>query len=171
MIKYIKKLLLNLQIWHSTTKLEKEIKEEIDFWLTPREISDPFFMEEANQIKYQEALLKLKTKVNELVQTKTKEEYNKVLKKVEDMITLVDDPENTNPHIETLKRLIVYKDKDIQDSTDKKKMIEARIGHFYELQEHKVKREMSRKIRQLENEGKIDEAEKLTKYWKERYLK
>lgn len=125
------------------------------------------------QLAYREGIGNIKRQINSLVKAKTKEEYDAVLKEVGDLVTLAKVP---NKQLDILKQSMysVYVKtggKDVKNDTDKAKMIEQRIDDFKELQEHKLQRELRRKIRQAKVAGDIELANSLQKEWQEKYGK
>lgn len=70
---------------------------------------------------------------------------------------------------QTLRELHVKKDKDISTATERARMIDDRIQDMYQLQDHKVKRNMLRNIRQLRQAGDIDQALKLEEEFQTKY--
>lgn len=121
----------------------------------------------AQMIAYTRGMKNLKSKINDLAFTKDKEEYNKVLQEVQNLVALA---EETDPskikRSELLKNMYVYKGgKDIRNDTEKAKMIQQRIRDFKQLQNHKASRQILREIRQLKKNGKDKEAKELEKEW------
>lgn len=125
----------------------------------------------AQVLAYSRGLKRLKNEINNLAFTKDKEEYDKVLKEIKDLVALAQetDPNKIN-RAELLQNMYVYKGgKDIKNGTEKAKMIQQRIGDFKELQEQKVSRQMQRDMRRLRKEGNTKEANKLQKQWSTKY--
>ena len=103
---------------------------------------------EAQKLKMMQGISTIKRKVNTLIKSKTKEEYEANLEELKDLTALADD---ANPELKKMKEALyevwVFKGKDIKTNTDKAKMVDRRIQHYKELHEHKRKREEIRKKR------------------------
>jgi hypothetical protein len=131
-------------------------------YLTPKEMAA--IVRESSQIA--QGVTLMKRKVNELIQTKSKEEYKKILKEIEDLIPLSEQDENSQSDrakfASILRDIYVKKgDRDIVTSTDKAKMIENRIKDMKELHDHIAKRNLLREIRSARNSGDVSKAAKL----------
>lgn len=125
----------------------------------------------AQILAYARGIRKLKNKINDLAFTKDKEEYEKILAEVKNLVALA---EETDPskikRAKLLDSMYVYKGgKDIKNDTEKAKMIQQRIRDFKELQKHKVSRAMLKDMRRLRKEGKDQEADELQKQWSTEY--
>jgi len=128
---------------------------------------------ELRQIAYREGVGKIKCKVNSLVSSKTKEEYNKTLGEIEDLIEFAKETDpNKLEMIRILRSAAIFTGgQDIKTHTDRAKMVDKRIGHFRELHSHIESRRLLRTIRQAESDNDKSLAEKLRKEWKEKYAK
>lgn len=136
-------------------------------YLTPKEVA---------QIVRQYSLLgegvkEVKHKVNSLIASRTKEEYDTVLKEIEDMVTLAerksDDPKAQFSNF--LKSKMDFSNSDIKTVTDRAKMVDKRINDMYELQKDKLKRQKLRDIRQAQKEGNVELAKQLKQEFEEDY--
>lgn len=118
-----------------------------------------------------EGVKEMKSKVNTLVQSKNKDEYDKVLKEIEDMVTLAEREANDPKaqFVNFLKSNMDLSNSDIKTVTDRAKMVNKRINDMYELQADKLKRQLLRNIRKAEQEGNEDLAAKLKTEFKEKY--
>jgi len=128
-------------------------------FLTPKEMAQ--ITRESSQLT--EGVILIKNKINKLVVSKSKEEYNKVLSEIEDMVSHADYERNSDKakfaHI--LRQIYVKKGTDIVTMTDRAKMIDQRIQDMGELHSHIIKRNMLRAIRSARTEGNLNEANKL----------
>lgn len=136
-------------------------------YLTPKEIQ---------QIVRQYSILgegvkEVKGKVNKLVESRTKEEYDKVLREIEDMVSLAErDTEDPKAQFVTfLKSRMDLTPSDIKSVTDRAKMVERRINDMKELQDHKVKRDLIKSIRKAKKDNNLELADKLEQEFKEKY--
>lgn len=121
--------------------------------------------------KISEGIKQVKNKVNALTQTRTKDEYNKVLGELEDLMQLAEYDKNSDraAFIALLKSMDNGKIVDVETNTEKAKMIERRINDHKELWAHKEKRDLIRKIRQAKSSGDINLVKKLGKEFEEKY--
>ncbi len=133
-------------------------------YLTPKEIQ---------QIVRQYSILgegvkEVKGKVNKLVESRTKDEYDKVLREIEDMVSLAErDTNDPKAQFTTfLRSKMDLTPTDIKNVTDRAKMVDRRIKDMKELQEHKVKRDKLRLARKFRKEGKLEEAAEVEKEFK-----
>lgn len=149
---------------------------ELLLWLDRR--NDNYYLKptEVQQIVRQYSLLdkgvkEIKSRVNTLVRSKTKEEYHSALSEIENLIDFAQRDANSaeGQFAELLRRTSVNKNIDVVTATDRAKMIDKKIQYVYELQDHVVKRNMLREIRKLRNEGKNAEADKLMQEWQGKY--
>lgn len=131
---------------------------------------------EASQIIKQYSLLgdgvkEIKDKVNSLIATKTKEEYNKILKEIDNIISLAERQANDpkSQFVNFLKSNVDFSNKDIKNTTDRAKMVNKRINDMYELQEDKLKRQLIREIRKANQEGDKIKLSQLQMEFKEKY--
>jgi ribosomal protein L17 len=118
-----------------------------------------------------EGVKEVKHKVHALVQSRTKEEYEKTLSEIQDMVTLAERDANAPQSQVTsfLKSNMDFSNSDIKSTTDRAKMVEKRINDMYELQEDKLKRTALRQIRQANKEGNTELANKLQEEWMKKY--
>lgn len=150
-------------LWKDRRNSRSELR-----YLSPKEVS---------QIIRQYSLMaegvkEVKKKVNELVSTKSANEYNKVLSEIEDMVQLAErDPESPQAKFASvLRQMGDYKKvKDIESVTDRAKMIDKRIQDMYELQAHVERRTLLREIRKAKKNGNIEQVTKLEQEWKQKY--
>jgi len=131
-------------------------------YLTPKEMAA--IVRESSQIA--QGVTLMKRKINELIQTKSKEEYQKVLAEIEDLVPLSEQNESflseKAKFAGILRDIYVKKgNQDIVTSTDRAKMIEGRIEDMKELHRHIAKRNLLREIRSARHSGDISKATKL----------
>lgn len=155
-------LYFELLLWLDRRNERKNLR-----YLTPKEMA---------QIVRQYSLLgegvkEVKHKVNTLISSRTKEEYDKVLKEIDDMVTLAERQAN-DPKAQFatfLKSNMDFSNSDIKNTTDRAKMVDKRIKDMYELQADKVKRQKLRDIRQAQKEGNIELVKILKQEFEENY--
>jgi len=125
----------------------------------------------AQQFAYKEGLRNMKKHVNSLVKAETKEEYQKVLSQIDNLIKHAkSDSKEKEKLTEALYKAWVFTGgRDIKSSKERAKMIEKRIDDYKELQEHKLKRKLMKEIRVAEREGNEELVNQLQKEWKEKY--
>jgi hypothetical protein len=114
----------------------------------------------------------VKKQVNELVKSKSAEEYDQTLKKIENMLQFADRaPDSAEARLADVLRSMQVKkgNKDIVTHTDHAKMIQGRIDDYKELQDHVVRRTLMRDIRKAKASGDQTLVSKLEKEWKEKY--
>lgn len=167
-----------LQHWFFTTKLGEwyfsfllwlDSKDKVSTkYLTPKEMA---------QITRQYSLLhkgvkEVKQKVNLLVASKSAEEYDKVLKEMDDLFGLSSYNAGSAEHqmAEVMKTIKAKKgNKDIVTHTDQAKMVQDRISDYKELQGHVLKRQMMRSIRKAKEEGNKKLLKELETQWRTKY--
>jgi hypothetical protein len=129
-------------------------------YLTPKEMAT--IVRESSQIT--EGIVLMKQKVNQLVRSKSKDEYQKLLVEIEDLVPYSEkDTESDRAKFAYILRQMYVKkgDKDIVTTTDKAKMVDQRIQDMYELHDHIAKRSLLRAIRSARNQGDANQATKL----------
>lgn len=125
---------------------------------------------QAQQLLYKEGIANIKKKVNSIVNSGTKEEYDQKLKGLEDLMPLAErDDEKLKQVKQALFQAYVVKDKDIKNSTDFAKMIDQKIEDTKKLWAHKEKRDILRKIRKLKTSGEMEQAAQLEQEFFNRY--
>lgn len=158
---WLKSLYFNFLLWLENINLKKDNR-----YLSPKEIAA--IVKQYSKIG--EGVTVLKSKVNDLVKTKNKEEYDKILDGIQDLIPL--SVREQNPDMEkficTLKKNYA-KNKDITTPLEKENMINQRIKDMYELHEHIEKRNKLREIRKAKSAGQLDLVDKLEKEFYEKY--
>ena len=122
--------------------------------LSPKEMAQ--IIRESN--KTFDGVSRIKAKVATLVTSNSKEEYERVLSEIEDLMNLADWEIGANTQqgqfAELLKNIYVkHGNRDIVTNTDKAKMIEGRIQDMHELWADKEKRKLLRDIRKAGQEG------------------
>jgi len=126
---------------------------------------------QAQQLLYKEGILEIKRKVGAVVNAKTKEEYEKALQNIEDLIPLARKEDDKHRELRAiLHKSYIRKDKDIKNALDHAKMIDQRIEDYKELREHKKKRELLRSIREHRKLGNKETVQKLEQEFKKHYV-
>lgn len=127
---------------------------------------------EAQKFAYREGVSQMKRNIHKLMQSKTKEEYQRVLGTIEDLMDHAKkDPNNLTKLRETLyKSYIRTSGRDITSATEHAKMIDQRIKDYKELYKHQEKRNMLRNIRKLRQAGEMEQALKLQREFEEKYV-
>lgn len=155
-------LYFELLLWLDRRNDRKQLR-----YLTPKEMA---------QIVRQYSLLgegvkEVKHKVNTLISSRTKDEYDKVLKEIDDMVTLAERDANhpTAQFNEFLKSKMDFSNSDIKNTTDRAKMVSKRINDMYELQDDKVKRQLLREIRKATQSGDQDKVAQLQMEFNNKY--
>lgn len=114
----------------------------------------------------------VKREVNKLINAKSAQEYDAVLKGIEDMMNLAQRDENSSEArlADVLRSFKVKKgSKDIVTHTDHAKMIQGRMEDYRELQSHVERRSLMRQIRKAKQAGNQEQVSQLEKQWKEKY--
>lgn len=163
--------------WFYTTKLG-EIYFDILLWLD-RKFDKPNYLDgkQVTQIIREYSLLSegvtsIKRNVNELVRAKSKEEYDTILKSIEDLTKYAERDANSPQasFVKVLRDTYVKRgSKDIETALDHAKMIESRIEDYKELQAYNEKRQLQKKIREAAKLGNTLEENKLKEEWNKRY--
>ena len=176
-------LWLRFTNWYYSTTLGGWHLEFLLWWDRKNDKPNYLSYREAQQIIRQYSLLdrgvtEVKQKVNALVRARSKEEYHAKLSEFDNLIDLAErDPDSAEGKFAALlKQTVVRKnnlgqEQDVITATDRARMIDTKIKAVYELQEHKIMRDMLRNIRNLRTEGKNEEANLLFKEWQEKYGK
>lgn len=149
-------------LWLDRRKEKKRLR-----YLTPKEVA---------QVVRQYSLVgegvkEVKSKIHTLVQSRTKEEYEKTLSEINDMVALAERGANAPQSQVTnfLKSNMDFSNSDIKTTTDRAKMVEKRISDMYELQEDRLKRVALRAIRTANKQGNTELANKLQEEWMNKY--
>lgn len=162
------KFYLNILFWLENKKMEKDLKNRT---YSSHTLS---IVKESNKIKYENGVNNIKRNIKKEAESLNNEDLEYVLYKNRDkLIELAQSEEEKDKeeYIKNIRKVYVFKDKDIKNEKDYIKMINKRITHFNELRKNKEKRELSRKIRlSTKNNDKI-ETEKLLKEWNNLYGK
>lgn len=121
-----------------------------------------------------EGVREVKRKVNDLVKSKTVEEYHQTLGQIENMIKLAErDPDSPQAKFAEALRSFgdLNKVKDIETVTDRARMVDKRIKDYKELHSHIEKRQLLRNIRKAKSEGNKELVTKLEQEFYEQYGK
>lgn len=159
---FLGELYLRFLLWIDSIKLKKRKK---NYNIT----NNPVVLRDSLKIKYDESVGLIKKKIKELSESNTKEDLEKTLSNLDDLVKFAE--KEQNEMIENLKEVYVYKEKDIKTDTDKAKMLEKRINHYEQLKKGKEKRELNKAIRLATRKGDTGRVEKLTQEWKVKYGK
>ena len=154
-------MFFNFLLWVDRKRSKK-------YYLTPKEVTQ--VIREYSLVN--EGVLQIKKEVNKLITSKSAEEYNTILRSVENMISYAEGESDTPKArlADMLRSLYVKKGtKDIITLTDKAKMIDQRINDMKELQEHTIKRKLLTKIRNSYTEGNLELAQLLEQEFKTKY--
>jgi len=119
-----------------------------------------------------EGVTKVKSKVNTLVASRSKEEYHKTLSELENMIDLSDeDNDSARAKFGNIVREISVKkgNKDIVTPQDKLNMIHQRIEDYKELHAHQAKRTLMRQLRKAKQGNDLEEVKRLETEFQEKY--
>lgn len=121
-----------------------------------------------------EGVVRVKSKVNQLITAKTKEEYHKVLSEVENMILLAGQEKYESPDklrfANIVREMAVKKgNKDVVTPQDKLNMIYQRIEDYKELHQHQAKRNLMRQLRRARQEKNVELVTQLEAELKGRY--
>jgi hypothetical protein len=135
---YLGLIYFNILLWWDKKKFDKELARR------PSNIATKIAYN-AVKASYNEGISKIKGEVAKLIQSRSKDEYERVLNNINDMLSLAQS--ERKEEIESLKKVYLYKDKDIQNDTDKARMINSRINDYKDLHKHIEKRNKLRKER------------------------
>ncbi len=152
-------------LWYDRWKFKQETKKYIHNKETARIIINH------TKALYRDGLKQVKIKVAELTTAPTAEEYDRVLNEIEDIVSLA--KLETNNEIKALKLINgdLTKTKDVENNTDKAKMIKQRIAHYEELKKYNKKRTLIKAIKLAIKEGNKKLAEELEEQWSKEYGK
>jgi uncharacterized protein (UPF0264 family) len=137
-------------------------------YLTPKEMAQ--IVRESSQVT--EGVNIIKQKVNKLVASKSKEEYDKVLSEIDNMVSYAEREWNSDraKFADILRQVHVKKGNiDIVTDTDKAKMVDQRIQDMYQLHDHIDKRNLLRGIRSARSQGDTNKACKLEQEFLKKY--
>ena len=148
----------NFLLWWDRIKFEQDLK--INYSSKNKVVLS------AKQVAYEEGIKTIKQRIGSLVEIKSKDEYEKVLSEVKELISLA---RYENKDADYLYKLYVKKDRDIHNNTDKAKMVETRINHYKELQKFNEERELIKQIKKAKKEGDINLSKELEKQWTKKY--
>jgi hypothetical protein len=151
MLDYIKKLFytsflgiiyFNILLWWDKKKFDRELRNR------PSNIAAKIAYN-AVKSQYNEGIIRVKGEVAKLVNSRSKVEYERVLANCEELLSLAQN--ESREDIEALKKVYLYKERDIVNDTQKAKMISGRIQDYNELHKHKETREKIRQERKNKN--------------------
>ena len=149
----------------------QDSKKDTDIrYLTPKEAAQ--VIREYSLVS--EGVKRVKKKVDQLINSRDKGEYHRVLTEIEDMILLAADPKNEDPgrlqFANVVRQMAVKKgNKDIVTPQDKLDMIHKRIEDYKELHAHQAKRSLMRQIRKAKQENNQVLLLELETEFKEKY--
>jgi hypothetical protein len=155
-------LYLELLLWLDRKGEDKK-------YLTPKQMSQ--IIRESSKLA--EGTLAIKKKVNALVNSRTKEEYELTLSQLSDLLPLSEYEDRNSARAKYTEFLSkvgnVKKIVDVENATDRAKMIEKKIEATYELQAHVAKRNLLRELRKARVNKDEALAATLEKQYKEKY--
>lgn len=155
-------LYLEFLLWLDGTREDKK-------YLTPKQMAQ--IVRESNKLA--EGTLVMKTRVNALLNSKTKEEYELRLSEIQDLLPLSEYQDSNSPraiYVNFLKSIgDTAKIVDVENATDRAKMIEKKIEAVYELQDYNAKRQLAKTIQKHIQEGNQEEANRLRQEFKRKY--
>lgn len=154
-----------LLLWKEDRKLKKRTKDFVN-------VSDIKYLitHNINKQNYEQGMSAIKNNINYLLKAKTKEEYQAVLKTIENLIDYSCNITN-QPYMDKLKSVYIYKDKDIKNDTDMARMVQQRINDYSELYRHQDSRRLLRDIRTARKNNNHELVHELEQTWKEKYGK
>lgn len=157
---------LEVLLWLDYRKSRKNYK------LTPSEVQQVI----RKYSLLNQGVIEMKYSINNLLKSRTKEEYDNLFREVDNLIEFAQESKDSEKAkaIEFVRTAAVKKNKDgieqdVITATDHAKMIEKKIEHVKEWQEHTKKRNMLREVRKLKAAGLNEEADKLFKEWQVLY--
>lgn len=155
-------LYLEFLLWLDGTRDEKK-------YLTPKQMAQ--IVRESSKLA--EGTLAIKTKVNSLLSARSKNEYEVRLSEIQDLLPLseYEDKNSTRATYVNFLRSIgdTTKIVDVENATDRAKMIDKKIEAVYELQRYNEKRKLAKDIKELMSVGNIDMANKLKDELRKKY--
>lgn len=155
-------LYLEFLLWLDGTRDEKK-------FLTPKQMAQ--IVRESSKLA--EGTLVMKTKVNALLSSKTKDEYEIRLSEIQDLLPLSEYEDVNSARATYVKFLRSIGDTtkivDVENATDRAKMIDKKIEAVYELQDYNAKRQLAKAIKKHIQEGNQEEANRLKQEFKRKY--
>lgn len=155
-------LYLEFLLWLDGTRDDKK-------YLTPKQMAQ--IVRESSKLA--EGTLAIKTKVNALLSSKTKGEYELRLSEIQDLLPLSEYQDVNSSRATYVKFLRSIGDTtkivDVENATDRAKMIDKKIEAVYELQDYNAKRQLAKTIKKHIQEGNQEEADKLKQEFKRKY--
>lgn len=153
---------LEFLLWLDGTRDDKK-------YLTPKQMAQ--IVRESSKLA--EGTLAIKTKVNALLSSRNKAEYELRLSEIQDLLPL-SEYQDTNSSRATYVNFLrsigdTSKIVDVETATDRAKMIDKKIEAVYELQDYNAKRQLAKSIKKLTLEGNQEEANKLRQEFKRKY--
>jgi hypothetical protein len=145
---------LEFLLWLDGTRDEKK-------FLTPKQMAQ--IVRESSKLA--EGTLAIKLKVNSLLSSRTKGEYEVRLSEIQDLLPLSEyqDKNSTRAvYVNFLKSLgDTTKIVDVENATDRAIMIDRKIKAVYELQAYTEKRNMAKAIKKAISDGNVQLANQL----------
>ena len=153
---------VDLAFWWNRTKLERELDREFQLYSTARhEIH-----QDDNERKYAEGMAIVKNKINAMASSRSKEEYDSVLKEVKDLVSIA---REETPGQLAIRKILTNLSRLPEKS--RKKMIQERIGHYEELKKYNEERALIKQIKQARKKEDNELADKLQEEWSNTYGK
>lgn len=147
-------LYLEFLLWLDGTRDEKK-------FLTPKQMAQ--IVRESSKLA--EGTLAIKLRVNSLLSSKTKDEYQLKLSEIEDLLPLSEynDANSSRAAYVNFLRSVgdTTKIVDVENATDRAIMIDRKIKAVYELQAYTEKRNMAKAIKKAISDGNVQLANQL----------
>ena len=156
-----------LLMWWKTARLKKDLDNELRIF-SKGSLHEIY--QDDTQRKYFEGLSKVKKTIN--AKATTKEEYEKALGSIKELLSLARDETPSQRALrKILKSSLTRSGKDIKTDKDKRNMIQERIGHYEELRKYNEERAIIKEIKQTRKEGNETLATELEDKWRIKYGK
>lgn len=153
-------------LWYDNLKFRKEVKNRSNAYAAK-------IVANATQMAYEEGIRVVRTKVKRALKSYDEEEFDKTLKSFgEGLINLADGTKNSGDVIRAeilWKAYVKPSTKDVVSESDRAKMVQERISDYIELRNHKLKRDLLRKIRKAWSDGNEALAQELQREFNERF--
>jgi len=161
---FLGNIYFNILLWYDNFIERRQRRKNLPNFTTKQ------IIKQTNQMYYDIGIKQIKTKINTLTKTATKEEYERVLSELKELLSLAAlAPEDKQELSDILYKVAVKKGKDINNDIELAKMVNTRISHFNELQQHKIKRELNKRIRIAYKAGDVNLANDLIQEFKSKY--
>lgn len=123
---------------------------------------------EAQKALYEKGIKKLKHKMKELTEARTKEEQENILSDIDDILSLSrNESENSVKRQQVLKAMHVRKGTDLKTDLDKAKMMQDRIEDMHKYRKAVEFRNLTRELRKARQANNIELSKELEEKWNE----